>query len=777
MATLSPSPKIQVIGADGVPIIGALLYTYEASTDTPKTTYTDSTCSTASTNPVVSDSNGYIEVWLGAGAYKYILTDGVGATLFDPAYIEGTTIYTIDNITASGSSTSAVTVVSNLAALKALPTGVTGDAVIMLGYADAGDGGGGEFYWDNNSSANNDNGVVVTPASSTGAGRWIRNLVGTEVNARWYGALGTGSDNDTPAFIAANTFCETGDYTLIADAGIYLWSSDPSLTVPIRLMPNAIIKPSAHNPEITTIINDDTKHFIADSQIIFPAGYELNVKWFGATGDGTTDDSMALYIAGVCVPAGGTLYIPATDDSYLVVGGYESVIVLKSNMNIRGDGDKSLIKCDDDFTASDSVIGHAVSSAIADVRIEGIAIDGNTANDYGTGILINSVGGYIRNCNIYDMAQCGINSYSTHFTIENNEIVDSGTFIAISNADTVNIYNNNLTATDETAAAVYGVYVAPTASKDIVDTIISGNICIGVPIYAIAAPASQKITSLTINENTVDLSRTNLAGYTGGSCITCLEAVGTVQIARNILFPSDSTLCSGIYCGSVGTARALQQSISGNVIRIGSVDIAATTHAGINVSWSSGSVIKDNNIRAIATSTDYGIVETGTCTNIFKKSNVIINLADTTEAADIIVTEGTFQLIFGTSEFTVQQIAECYWKKETPTSLDSAAIVTVCIKGFVGTSNSGSMNSSTLWPVEINPRSQTYPTYYAISTIVEGTSGGFVIGSIGMQPVDRTCGIYKGVVSGTAIRCVGGTFTSSGTKGLFDTTIVYPIWP
>lgn len=58
MAQLIYSPRIQAIDADGNPLVGALLYTYDAGTVTPRVTYSDAALSTPNTNPIVSDSSG-----------------------------------------------------------------------------------------------------------------------------------------------------------------------------------------------------------------------------------------------------------------------------------------------------------------------------------------------------------------------------------------------------------------------------------------------------------------------------------------------------------------------------------------------------------------------------------------------------------------------------------------------------------------------------------------------------------------------------------------------
>lgn len=75
MANLTPMPKFNERDANGEPLAGGKLYTYEAGTTTPLATYTDSTGGTANANPVILDSSGRANVWLDAAAYKLVLYD------------------------------------------------------------------------------------------------------------------------------------------------------------------------------------------------------------------------------------------------------------------------------------------------------------------------------------------------------------------------------------------------------------------------------------------------------------------------------------------------------------------------------------------------------------------------------------------------------------------------------------------------------------------------------------------------------------------------------
>jgi hypothetical protein len=73
--TLTPSPKMQFFTAAGIPLVGGKLYTYASGTAVPLVTYTDSTGNFANTNPVILDSRGEAEVWVGPSRYTFVLED------------------------------------------------------------------------------------------------------------------------------------------------------------------------------------------------------------------------------------------------------------------------------------------------------------------------------------------------------------------------------------------------------------------------------------------------------------------------------------------------------------------------------------------------------------------------------------------------------------------------------------------------------------------------------------------------------------------------------
>ena len=91
MAVLTPQPKMQFTTAAGVPLSGGKVYTYIAGTTTPQATFTDYTGATPNTNPVILDSRGEANIWLGSALYKFKLTDANDVEFWTVDYISAPT--------------------------------------------------------------------------------------------------------------------------------------------------------------------------------------------------------------------------------------------------------------------------------------------------------------------------------------------------------------------------------------------------------------------------------------------------------------------------------------------------------------------------------------------------------------------------------------------------------------------------------------------------------------------------------------------------------------
>ena len=81
---------------NGNPLAGGKIYTYVAGTSTPKASYSDYALTSANPNPVILDSAGRASIW-GAGGFKLVVKTSAG-----------TTLYTQDNVFASGAEATVV---------------------------------------------------------------------------------------------------------------------------------------------------------------------------------------------------------------------------------------------------------------------------------------------------------------------------------------------------------------------------------------------------------------------------------------------------------------------------------------------------------------------------------------------------------------------------------------------------------------------------------------------------------------------------------------------
>jgi hypothetical protein len=110
-AYLSPlfGAGVQLFNNQGIVLSGGKIWTYQAGTTTPFTTWTDSTQTVANANPIILDSAGrpLNEIWLQSGyLYKFILTDSNDNILGTWDNISGVNDITTSITTAEWSTTS-----------------------------------------------------------------------------------------------------------------------------------------------------------------------------------------------------------------------------------------------------------------------------------------------------------------------------------------------------------------------------------------------------------------------------------------------------------------------------------------------------------------------------------------------------------------------------------------------------------------------------------------------------------------------------------------------
>jgi hypothetical protein len=102
------------------------------------------------------------------------------------------------------------------------------------------------------------------------------------------------------------------------------WENNPSVTTPISASALMDLEQRVYNSALA-----DARSF-------------TNVKAYGATGDGTTDDTAAVQAAVTAVGAGGTVYFPK--GTYSLSSASTKAISVTGNITLIGDGESSVLK-------------------------------------------------------------------------------------------------------------------------------------------------------------------------------------------------------------------------------------------------------------------------------------------------------------------------------------------------------------------------------------------------------------------------------------------------
>jgi hypothetical protein len=96
---LTPVPHIQFLSATGAPLAGGCVSTFQAGTNNPQATYTDSTGLTPNSNPIVLDAGGFANIWLTVTlTYKIQVNAANNSGTCSPL---GTSQWTVDNVSAA----------------------------------------------------------------------------------------------------------------------------------------------------------------------------------------------------------------------------------------------------------------------------------------------------------------------------------------------------------------------------------------------------------------------------------------------------------------------------------------------------------------------------------------------------------------------------------------------------------------------------------------------------------------------------------------------------
>lgn len=277
IAMLLPSvfPKWFTPAGDSV-LSGGTLEFYSVGTTTPKSVYADYQQNAPIGNVVTLDGAGDATIFLGAGGYKVILKDSLGAQ-----------IDLVDGIFGAGSvgtvpSTANYVFLLNYNELRALSAPV--DAAYVAGRTEEGDGGEGWFQRRPGVTAHDDDGVFL---SSVGGSVEYRRIFDAAIDPRWYGVeYGSSSDQKDRLEASFPGSAETGCPVLVSKQ----ISIGQNVTVPV----GAVIEcsqdgffygatPVSMTFEAGSRFSGIGACFIGSVQPTFVAGTisELRLSWFG----------------------------------------------------------------------------------------------------------------------------------------------------------------------------------------------------------------------------------------------------------------------------------------------------------------------------------------------------------------------------------------------------------------------------------------------------------------------------------------------------------------
>lgn len=357
------------------------------------------------------------------------------------------------------------------------------------------------------------------------------------------------------------------------------------------------------------------------------ANAAVNVKDFGAVGDGVTDDTAAIQAA-IDSGAGKTILFPE-GNTYLI----SSPLTLYSNSTYMG-GAK--IKQKNSANISGSLFS---GTSLNNILIDGLELDANQSNNaaaqtYGI-ILELGNNNTIRNCYIHDTTQSGIQLESESGSkIVSNHIIDCGinlgtdnhgimvisttstplSNILISGNIVDNAYRKGITVYNASPGVVSSVVI----SNNVVSNCNTGGIYVSNP----SAAVNGFITGVCITGNNCSNNYVNILISTASGCTvsgnTCIATSGGQGIfsadIKYSSFSGNSVVSSdadGLKLIGI-TVPCTGNSITGNMISLSSQAGSGSYHA-INLNGATYSCITGNTLLGEDASPKqgYGILEAG----------------------------------------------------------------------------------------------------------------------------------------------------------------------
>lgn len=507
---------------------------------------------------------------------------------------------------------------------------------------------------------------------------WTKELgVGTDVD--WEEVLAVGDDfatladavtdigSDVKTLILPSNVTVSDDLTIPSNITL-LFVGPGKITVAagIALTLNCKIEGAA----LRQIFDPNATATVTFGDNTVPAVYP---QWFGAKGDGTTDDTDAINFA---IAASNTCILP--DANYkatsrinianavklilgninLTVNGSPGLYITASKVSIIGSGENYSILTQG--TVDKNIIANTITStggtSVSDIDIRGIRFVGipatvSVSRNNGIYFQSDTTGGVqrvtVENCTFTGLRDSAMRIYHARdVLIQGNHVVSVSNSLCRLAGVLRGIITNNILRDTQLPDTTFTTGIV-LESTDPIDTItyeicdriiISNNIVSGyVNAQAILVHAGKNIT-ITGNILTEVLIGISLNSFNTDDDINDVVIDGNVYSGTGTIGAADTTGNYGIYFGGIIGNHAERVVISNNTIYNANAVVKGENQGGIGINAADYVVIIGNNIRYCYES---GIVFQGINARCFISNNSIQDIQTATIQAGILFDSST----------------------------------------------------------------------------------------------------------------------------------------
>jgi len=596
IAVIFNDGKFQGVGNNGQVVPYGKLYFYEAASGNQVDTFTTSTMETKNSFPIILSASGKADVFITDGTFDVTLKDK-----------NDVTVWTINNFVAAGGSGGIAPIYTSVNREDII--GIAGSSIILEETP--------------TTSVNiHKNGLLLNQDEYTLDSKTITfttPLIVTDEIVAEYGFVTTGVNESLLYGIETMTDLLDADVNSTITANVKGYYAKNDGGGGIFNYDATIDKSTADGGMIIDPDQTLPNQGVGAGNGCWVRQYSgaINIKWFGATGDGITDDLAAFNSAiAFLILNNISLYI-STPTAHYKISDRCDVIRGVTNVDIFGNGAKIVV----DYTLLNTTIFHISDSS--NINIYGLYLKGGHAastastGDFKDTIIIGDhtaeTTDYLNdNINIYDNVLEGghhsvvliTGSYgtsglvkNTNINVYNNKMIDStsGVFIYKNSTD-INVYDN----------IVYNMGQNGHAA----DTLSSGDI---------TRPTSEPVKRIVFARN--NISKVGISAQGGG--IVAKGDIDTVIIKDNILHNVGNVLSTNSMFGIL-LSRDAADSIMTNIKVAGNTvyDVRNSTTGG----WAMTVVEGTSNISITGNTFEYaqrgvkteGVVNANILNNVFK---------------------------------------------------------------------------------------------------------------------------------------------------------------